>query len=113
MDPTLQPESPEVPIVTNPWRRRLALAALLLVAQLAASPAAAEELRAVRDPGLVYQAYDLVVLRPLDLTTLAVSLPFFVVAYPVALVAGGSDFVREVCLDLPVERALLRPLGAL
>jgi len=42
-----------------------------------------------------------------------VSVGFFAVAYPVALVAGGSDFVREVCLDLPVERALLRPLGAL
>ena len=29
------------------------------------------------------------------------------------LVTGGSGFVREVCIDLPVERALRRPLGAL
>ena len=99
--------------MNDPWRRRFALVALLLVAQLSAGSAAAEELRAVRDPGLVHQTYDLIVLRPLDLTTLAVSVGFFAVAYPVALVTRGSDFVREVCIDLPVERALRRPLGAL
>jgi hypothetical protein len=103
----------EVPAVTRTWRRRLGLAALPLVAWLAAGSAAAEELRAVRDPDPVRGVYDLLVLRPLDLTTLAVSAGFFAVAYPVALVTGGSDFVREVCIDLPVERALRRPIGAL
>jgi hypothetical protein len=108
-----QPMSREVSTVKSTWRRRLGLAALPLAAWLAAGSAAAEELRAVRDPDPVRRIYDLVVLRPFDLTTLAVSAGVFVVAYPVALVTGGSNFVREVCIDLPVERALRRPLGAL
>jgi hypothetical protein len=105
--------SPEVSTVKSTWRRRLGLAALPLAAWLATGSAAAEELRAVRDPDPVRGIYDLVVLRPFDLVTLAVSAGVFVVAYPVALVTGGSGFVREVCIDLPVERALRRPLGAL
>jgi hypothetical protein len=113
MGPSLQPTSPEVSAVKSTWRRHLGLAALPLAAWLAAGSAAAEELRAVRDPDPVRGIYDLVVLRPLDLTTLAVSAGVFVAAYPIALVTGGSGFVREVCIDLPVERALRRPLGAL
>ena len=57
------------------WRRRFGLTALPLAAWLAAGSAAAEELRAVRDPDPVRGIYDLVVLRPFDLATLAVSLP--------------------------------------
>jgi hypothetical protein len=94
-------------------RRRLGLAALPLAAWLAAGSAAAEELRAVRDPDPVRGIYDLVVLRPLDLTALAVSAGVFAVAYPVAQITGGSGFVREVCTDLSVERVPRRPHGAL
>jgi len=99
--------------VKSTRRRRLGLVALPLAAWLAAGSAVAEELRAAGDPDPVRGVYDLVVLRPFDLATLAVSAGVFVVAYPVALVTGGSGFVREVCIDLPVERALRRPLGAL
>jgi hypothetical protein len=113
MASSLLPALLEVSVVKISWRRRLGLAALPLAAWLAAAPALAEELRAVSEPDLVHKVYDLVLLRPLDLTTLAVSAGFFAVAYPIALVTRGSDFVREVCIDLPVERALRRPLGAL
>jgi hypothetical protein len=36
-----------------------------------------------------------------------------VLAWPVTLVTGGGDFVREVCITLPVERTFRRPLGEL
>lgn len=58
-------------------------------------------------------AFDLVILRPLQLVQVVVSAAFFVPAYPVSLPFGGGDDVLELCITEPVERAFTRPLGDL
>ena len=52
-------------------------------------------------------------LRPLDFVRLAASAPLWLVAWPVSLVTGGSDFAGEVTVELPFERTFQRPLGEL
>jgi hypothetical protein len=52
-------------------------------------------------------------MRPFDLVRTGVSAAFWVVAWPFSLATGGSAFVTEVCIELPVERTFRRPLGAL
>ena len=50
-------------------------------------------------------AFDLVVLRPLQLVQVAVSAAFFVPAYPVSLPFGAGEDVLELCITEPAERA--------
>jgi hypothetical protein len=92
------------------WRRLAAGIALLAI--LAPAPALAERGDFLQAPA-VRKTWDLVALRPFDLIQLGVSAGFFVLAWPVTLVTGGGDFVREVCITLPVERTFRRPLGEL
>lgn len=93
--------------------RWLALgAALLLLA--AAGPAHAAgpaERSGPEHAGRV--GFDLLILRPLNLVTTAVSLVGAAVAYPVALPFGGQDHVVDYLVRDPVERTFRRPLGDL
>jgi len=100
--------------VTRTLRRRLGtLAAAVALGLLVSGPVAAEETRAGADASPVRKAYDVVVLRPLDVARLVAGAAFLPIAYPVALVTGGTDFVLDVCILRPVDRAFQRPLGAL
>lgn len=90
------------------WRRLAAGFALLAI--LAPAPALAERDGFLQSPA-VRKTWDVVALRPFDLIQLGVGAAFFVLAWPVTLVTGGEDFVREVCITLPVERTFRRPLG--
>ena len=92
------------------WRRLVA--GLALLAFLAPAPALAEWDDFLQAPA-VRKTWDLVAMRPFDLVQLGVSAGVFVLAWPVTLVTGGEDFVREVCITLPVERTFRRPLGEL
>ena len=90
---------------------RIARLSLALVV-LSAAPAAAEP--PAKESGLedgARKAYDLVVMRPLNLVTTAVSLAGAVVAYPVAWPFGGEDQVVEYLVKEPIERTFRRPLG--
>jgi hypothetical protein len=58
-------------------------------------------------------AFDLVILRPLQVVQVAVSAAVFVPAYPVSLLFDGDEDVLEICITEPVERAFRRPLGDL
>jgi hypothetical protein len=58
-------------------------------------------------------AFDLVILRPLQVVQVAVSAVVFVPAYPVSLLFDGGEDVLEICITEPVERAFRRPLGDL
>jgi hypothetical protein len=58
-------------------------------------------------------AFDLVILRPLQLVQVVLSAAVFVPAYPVSLLFDGDDDVLELCITEPVERAFRRPLGDL
>jgi hypothetical protein len=58
-------------------------------------------------------AFDLVILRPLQLVQVAVSAAVFVPAYPVSLLFDGEADVLEICITEPVDRAFRRPLGDL
>jgi hypothetical protein len=58
-------------------------------------------------------AFDLVILRPLQLVQVALSAAVFVPAYPVSLLFDAGEDVLEICISEPVERAFRRPLGDL
>ena len=90
-------------------RRRLArrLVTLLLVwmvLAVLAAPAHAEagRLRAANQFGRT--AFDALILRPLGLVQTLVSATFFLVAYPVSLLTGGSDDVIEICIEQPIAQ---------
>lgn len=100
--------------------RPQALVRLALLVALLASvclPAAAVDyaLEPTYDPGASEGARKVweIVLRPLDFVRLAASAPLWLVAWPVSLVTGGSDFAGEVTVELPFERTFQRPLGEL
>ena len=57
--------------------------------------------------------FDLMILRPLNVVTTAVSLVGAALAYPVALPFGGQDHVVEYLVKNPVDRTFRRPLGDL
>jgi hypothetical protein len=57
--------------------------------------------------------FDLLILRPLNLVTTALSLVCAAVAYPVALPFGGEDHVVDYLVRNPVDRTFRRPLGDL
>jgi hypothetical protein len=95
----------------RPSRRAFAIAPLLGL--LLAAPVAAEGLVASLESEPVRKGYDLVVLRPLDLARVVMGAAFFPIAYPVSLLTGGSDFVLDVCISLPIDRTFRRPLGEL
>ena len=98
--------------MTRTLRRRLGtLAAAVSLGLLVSGPVVAEGQRAGGEG--VRKAYDVVVLRPLDVARLVAGAVFLPIAYPVALVTGGTDFVLDVCILRPVDRAFQRPLGAL
>jgi hypothetical protein len=92
------------------WRRLVAGFALLAI--LVPAPALAEREGFLQAPA-VRKTWDVIAMRPFDLIQLGVSAGFFVLAWPVTLVTGGGDFVREVCITLPMERTFRRPLGEL
>jgi len=110
-------------------RTRRALVALLLLAGVALTPAAPARAdshesappqptseasgEADHDPGWVKKGWDLVFMRPFDLVGLGFGGVFWVIAYPVSLVAGGSTDVQEACITHPFERTFQRPLGRL
>ena len=62
-------------------------------------------------PGIARSAYDLVALRPLGFVQVVGSAAVFVVAYPVSLLVGGSQTVKEVCLTGPVDQVFRAELG--
>ena len=88
---------------------------LAVVMALLAAPAAARaegsELEQAERAGRV--GFDLLVLRPLNLVTTAISLAGAAVAYPVAWPFGGQDHVVEYLVERPVDRTFRRPLGEL
>jgi hypothetical protein len=88
------------------------VAGFALLAVVAPAPALADRDGFLQGP-VVRKTWDVVALRPFDLIQLGVSAGFFVLAWPVTLVTGGDDFVREVCITLPMERTFRRPLGEL
>ena len=91
---------------------QLATAVFLLVA-LAAVPASARVQEVSAEPTTARKAWDAAVLRPLGLVQVAIGAVVFVLAYPVAAVAGGRDVVLEVCVTEPVEQVFRRSLGEL
>ncbi len=91
--------------------------ATLLVAWIVltalAAPAHAEAGRTWAAEPLGRKLFDALILRPLGLVQTLVSASFFLVAYPVALVTGGSDDVIEICIEQPVAQTFRKPLGDL
>lgn len=88
----------------------LSVAALLLSAQ-AHAQGAGDDRSAPAHPAA--QAFDVVVLRPLGLSAVAVGVAFFV---PAAILSapGGLDSLREaweVFVQVPAEYVYKRPLG--
>ena len=94
------------------FARRVRWALVVLALFVSGAAAAAEGDPDPRPNGLRI-AYDLVLIRPLDLVQMATHVVFFPFAYPFSLVAGASasDFVLEACVSQPVDRAFRRPLG--
>jgi len=93
---------------------------LLLVtalAMMASVPSLAEEgpeqSRWTRANDVGRTAFDLVILRPLQILQVAVSAVVLVPAYPAGLLFDAGDDVLEICITEPVDRAFRRPLGDL
>ncbi len=86
-------------------------------APAASSAAPASEAGSSSASGGAYQfsrrAFDLTVLRPLQLIQVIVSAAVFLPAYAVSLPFGGDEDVLEICITEPVDRAFRRPLGEL
>ena len=80
---------------------------------LLAAPAHAEAERTLAAEQFGRKVFDALILRPLGLVQTLVSASFFLVAYPVALVTGGSDDVIEICIEQPVAQTFRKPLGDL
>ena len=100
------------------WRRGYACLTLLIaLALLGAVPALSvenpEQSGWTRANSTGRKAFDLVILRPLQVVQVAVSAAVFVPAYPVSLLLDGDEDVLEICITEPVERAFRRPLGDL
>lgn len=95
-----------------PFARRVCWTLVVLALFVSGAAAAAEGGPDPRPNGLRI-AYDLVLIRPLDLVQVATHVAFFPFAYPFSLAAGAaaSDFVFDVCVSQPVDRAFRRPLG--
>ncbi len=92
------------------------LATLLLawiVLTALAAPAHAEAGRTLAAEQFGRKVFDALILRPLGLVQTVVSASFFLVAYPVSLVTGGSDDVIEICIEQPVAQTFRKPLGDL
>ena len=92
------------------------LATLLVacfVLAASAAPAHAEAERPLAAEQFGRKLFDALILRPLGLVQTLVSASFFLVAYPVALVTGGSDDVIEICIEQPVAQTFRKPLGDL
>jgi hypothetical protein len=87
----------------------------LLLAFASAPPAKAEEARGQPGgPGIHEKLVDAVFVRPVGfVATAAVSGAFFLVAYPVSLVLGDSEWVVDVCIREPIDHYIKRPLGEL
>jgi len=77
-----------------------------------AAPTALADLSRAR-PTVGQKIFDATVLRPLSFIQTVVGVAFFIPAYPVSLVTGGSDHVVEFCVTDPVDRTFRRPLGEL
>lgn len=85
-------------------RRSFVLLLALVFAVCGAHPAlAGEEPYRSTDTG-GRKMYDLVVLRPLGLVQVGMGAAGFFTFYPISLATGGSDFVKDVCITMPVER---------
>jgi hypothetical protein len=95
------------------YTRFVAVAALLALLATAApvSAEAGSDRTSPEHAGRV--GFDLLILRPLNLVTTAVSLVGAAIAYPVALPFGGQDHVVEYLVKNPVDRTFRRPLGDL
>lgn len=92
-----------------------ALALIILVVTLGAGPASA-----VPPPSEGWDArrvgkgaFDLFLMRPLNVAQLVVGSAMFVVFYPVTLLTGGEDQVVEYFVKDPAKTAFQRPLGEL
>ena len=57
-------------------------------------------------------AFDLAVLRPLQLVQVVVHAAVFVPIYPISLPFGGGEGVLDLCITKPMER-FTRPIGEL
>lgn len=57
--------------------------------------------------------FDLLILRPLNLATTALSLAGAIVAYPVAWPFDGQGHVVDYLVRDPIDRTFRQPLGAL
>ena len=57
-------------------------------------------------------AFDLVLLRPLQLVQVVAHVAVFVPAYPMSLPFGGGEDVLDLCITEPIAR-FTRPLGEL
>ena len=64
-------------------------------------------------PSAFDKTFDLMFLRPFGVVQIVGSSLFMFIAYPVALVLGGSDELVRACWRDPVRRTFQRPLGRL
>jgi hypothetical protein len=92
-------------------RRSFVLLLALVFAVCVAHPALAEDepYRGTGKGGR--KMYDLTVLRPLGIVQVGTGMAAFVTFYPISLAMGGSDFVEDVCITMPVDRTFEKPLG--
>lgn len=89
---------------------------LLAVTLLLSAPALAAGRSEARSPAVASDfgrdAFDLAVLRPLQLVQVAVHAAVFVPIYPISLPFGGGESVLDLCITKPIER-FTRPIGEL
>lgn len=62
-------------------------------------------------PSPARKVFDAAVLRPLGLVQVAGGAAVFAVTYPVSLLVGGSQTVKEACLTGPVDQVFRAELG--
>jgi hypothetical protein len=62
-------------------------------------------------PSPTRKLFDAAVLRPLGFVQVVGGAALFVVAYPVSLLVGGSETVKEACLTGPTDQVFRAKLG--
>ena len=84
---------------------------VILLLLLSAAPALAEEPDSSTWRSVSFQAYDVLLLRPLGLASLIAGAGFFALGAPLVAPFGDVGPIRELYIEEPFEFTFRRPLG--
>ena len=87
------------------------LVAVTLISAIAAGPASAQVELQKKEPGAGAMTYDLVLLRPFGIVSIAAGAAVFVVSLPFSVLGGNVPRAAEVLVANPISYTFARPLG--